>query len=380
MSQTTHDGATGDPGPSVNREQIHDLDRMRRTSEDRYVAGVAGGLGRHFGIDPTVVRVVLAALCLFGGAGILLYGALWLFVPEEGSDRAPIQVSGETRRVLLISAVVLSAVLLFGGGFGFHTWHFAWPLALLALVVVAFAGNRRRTERAQAPQSPVAPSGEAMGPMPPTTQYAVPPRRPRSRRTGPVLFWPTLALVAVGLGALGIYGTAHAVAPAAYPALALAIVGAMLVLGSFAGRAGGLILLGLLTLPPLAAASALGAHPWKSHHEIVAPTSVSQLHTSYAADNGDLTIDLTGLGPADLAGRTVHASLDAGQIKIIVPRGITTEVQARIRYAGDIEVGNDNEGGFNPQITDTIGGSATQGGVLHLVANAHVGHIQIEEY
>ena len=53
---------------------MRDVNRLRRSTTDRYIAGVAGGLGRHFDIDPTVIRVLLAVLTFFGGAGILVYG------------------------------------------------------------------------------------------------------------------------------------------------------------------------------------------------------------------------------------------------------------------------------------------------------------------
>ena len=84
--------------------------RLRRSTTDRYFAGVAGGLGRHFDIDPTIIRVLLAVLTFFGGAGLLVYGAVWLFVPEDGQDRAPIELGSEMRRIVLIVAAVIAAV------------------------------------------------------------------------------------------------------------------------------------------------------------------------------------------------------------------------------------------------------------------------------
>ena len=71
-------------------------------STDRYIAGVAGGLGRHFDIDPTVIRVVLVVLTFFGGAGILLYGVIWLFVPEDGEEHAPVDLSPDVLKIVLI--------------------------------------------------------------------------------------------------------------------------------------------------------------------------------------------------------------------------------------------------------------------------------------
>ena len=84
--------------------------RLRRSATDRYVAGVAGGLGRHFDVDPTVVRVLLAVLTFFGGAGLLVDVAVWVLVPEDGQDHAAIELRSEMRRVVLIVAAVLAAI------------------------------------------------------------------------------------------------------------------------------------------------------------------------------------------------------------------------------------------------------------------------------
>lgn len=58
--------------------------KLYRSQTDRMFAGVCGGLGQYTGIDPTVVRVVFAALVIFSaGAALLLYLALMLIVPLD---------------------------------------------------------------------------------------------------------------------------------------------------------------------------------------------------------------------------------------------------------------------------------------------------------
>ena len=56
---------------------------LRRSRDDRVIAGVCGGLGRYFGIDPVILRLVFVVLLLAGGSGILLYGVGWIAIPEE---------------------------------------------------------------------------------------------------------------------------------------------------------------------------------------------------------------------------------------------------------------------------------------------------------
>ena len=46
---------------------------LYRPEEDRWIAGVAAGLGLHFGVPAWVIRVAFALLCFVGGLGILLY-------------------------------------------------------------------------------------------------------------------------------------------------------------------------------------------------------------------------------------------------------------------------------------------------------------------
>ena len=57
--------------------------RLYRSTRDRVFAGVAGGLGDYFNVDPIIFRIGFIALALGGGAGVLVYILLWIFVPES---------------------------------------------------------------------------------------------------------------------------------------------------------------------------------------------------------------------------------------------------------------------------------------------------------
>ena len=61
--------------------------QLRRSADDRMLAGVAGGIARYLNADVTLVRVIIAALALFTGAGVALYLAAWLLVPADGEDQ-----------------------------------------------------------------------------------------------------------------------------------------------------------------------------------------------------------------------------------------------------------------------------------------------------
>ena len=57
-----------------------------RPYTDRMLAGVAAGLARYFDVDVTIVRIAFVVLTVAGGAGIPLYLAGLLLIPEEGSE------------------------------------------------------------------------------------------------------------------------------------------------------------------------------------------------------------------------------------------------------------------------------------------------------
>ena len=61
---------------------------LRRPFADRMLAGVAAGLARYFGVDVTIVRIAFVVLTIVGGAGIPLYLAGLLLIPDEGSDQS----------------------------------------------------------------------------------------------------------------------------------------------------------------------------------------------------------------------------------------------------------------------------------------------------
>lgn len=52
------------------------------------LGGVAVGIARYLRVDVTVVRIVFAVLAIMGGAGIPIYLAGWLLIPEEGAKQS----------------------------------------------------------------------------------------------------------------------------------------------------------------------------------------------------------------------------------------------------------------------------------------------------
>ncbi len=57
--------------------------RLTRSTTDRRIAGVCGGLAKYLNVDPTVVRIVFLVALLFGSLGFWAYLIVWLAAPED---------------------------------------------------------------------------------------------------------------------------------------------------------------------------------------------------------------------------------------------------------------------------------------------------------
>ena len=118
--------------------------RLLRSSSDRMVWGVAGGLGEYLRIDATLVRLGFAAAAIFGGFGVIAYLVMAVVVPEDDGTGKP----REGRRpptwaIVLLALAVLVALPgpLWGWGWhdgGWHWWGFFGPLWLIFLIVAGF--------------------------------------------------------------------------------------------------------------------------------------------------------------------------------------------------------------------------------------------------
>ena len=63
------------------------MKRLYRSTSNRQLCGVCGGVGEYLGVDPTVVRVVWVIAALFGTIGIWAYLLCALIIPEDSSVR-----------------------------------------------------------------------------------------------------------------------------------------------------------------------------------------------------------------------------------------------------------------------------------------------------
>jgi len=130
--------------------------KLYRSETNRVLAGVAGGLGEYFGIDPLLLRILFILLAVFGGGGVIIYLILWLLIPsEKDTARDPedtikqnaeelkmkaqsfakefkgMQSENHSRNRFGFLIIVIGLVFLFDN-LGFFRFHFFWPVLLIA--------------------------------------------------------------------------------------------------------------------------------------------------------------------------------------------------------------------------------------------------------
>jgi signal transduction histidine kinase len=133
------------PGGALQSRRV-----LVRSSRDRVVAGVAGGIGERLGVDPTVVRLSFVAFTLAAGIGVILYAIAYLVSTEAlpgVAGTAPPRTSA--RQAFAVGLVVLGALLLLREAGLWLGDGLVWPTVLAALgsAVIWTRGDERDRAR-----------------------------------------------------------------------------------------------------------------------------------------------------------------------------------------------------------------------------------------
>ncbi|MGH2952893.1 MAG: PspC domain-containing protein [Solirubrobacterales bacterium] len=302
--------------------------RLLRSRDDRMIAGVAGGLGRYFDVDPVIFRIVFAVSVFLGGLGVLAYIALALFVPAgdadgDVADQPPIERS---RGLAIAAGVGLVVIVLswgvFDGGFlwdGDGPWFLGPPLLVIALAVALYLIVRDTTS---------------------TSVAGI---------VGRIL----LAIIALGVLVVAALASAWAGATGHGVVVALLIVGigALLALSAFRGGARWLIVPAVVLALPLAAVAAadirfadgIGEREYR-------PATVATIpDDGYELGIGRLEVDLRELdwepdGIVDL-----DVDLGIGQAVVAVPEHVCVAGELRAR-AGHVKVAGTSSDGIDAEL------------------------------
>lgn len=141
--------------------------RLYRSRKNRIVAGVAGGLGEYFDIDPVFVRVIFVLATLAGAWGVLAYIILWIVVPNarfdfelkpqtaEGEivmdEKDPVRQYAERKqrssRLGGTVLIVLGILFLANNYLPHFDFSNTWPLILIAIGAALILNSVRRDDK-----------------------------------------------------------------------------------------------------------------------------------------------------------------------------------------------------------------------------------------
>ncbi|MCY3849324.1 MAG: PspC domain-containing protein [Acidimicrobiaceae bacterium] len=340
---------------------------LRRSEDDRLVAGVSGGLGEYFGIDPVIVRIGFIVLTFFGGVGLALYLVCWLIVPlgDSGSILANALRSGARRRfrnlagiVLIVAGLFVTAILSRNVFALFTKVSSTAPYLALALIVAGVGlvfWPRRPAPPLDTPAEPLAAPTPNPVPPPPSAAGSEWPgaalpdeptepkeswrdrrarRRAQRRGRSTVTILTIAALLVLTGGAILLDRLdVERVLLGEFFAVALLIVAAGLLLSVFVGRNWALILLGVVLLAPLVVLSDTNVSWWSGYGDVeIVPDDIRPLDRHINHGIGDLVVDLRHLDRDSLrsaVGR-YNIGLTVGDLTLRVPADLRVRTNANI--------------------------------------------------
>lgn len=341
---------------------------LRRRGDDRVLGGVASGLADYFNVDPLLVRIGFVGLMVFNGLGLGLYLLAWLLVPTDTDNRSVIQRafgdSGAAGKIAAIVLILLAAIFLYNLFPQFEPRQGFLELAIIALVVIGIGAvlfrrpepNAAVASDAEATvQTAVVTEAEAAAAPPAPAPQPVVVRRP-SRPPSP-LGWYVLGAILIGIGLLAmttvVFGAS--VDLARYFGVALTILGAGLVIGTWFGHARLLILLGFLLLP-FAIAAGLITVPLEGGFGSVdvQATSPADLEPEYRLAGGQIYLDLSRIedegDPIE-----IDASVAMGDLLVVLPEDAGGELTASVGAGSLLVLGGSDEGTNLDQFYDLEG-------------------------
>ncbi|MFD9335914.1 LiaF domain-containing protein, partial [Streptomyces sp. NPDC060028] len=195
-----------------------------------------------------------------------------------------------------------------------------------------------------------------------------------------------LALLAGGISCAAVWeGSTLSHALQVAFAAALVTFGLGLAVSSVKGRTGfGTIVLSLLTAGLLAGAAVLPKEIGTDWHNAEwRPAAVADVRPAYESGTGLATLDLSRLDVQKGTTVSVHARIEAGRLKVIVPREVTAQADVTIRL-GDIQLPGETSqqvrvrsGGETRQATLPPSAGTEAGGTIELHLNAGVGQVEV---
>ncbi len=311
--------------------------RLRR-SNDRQIAGVAGGVADYFGIDPVIARLGFVVALFAGGAGLIAYLIGWVVLPEASDAESPTSNRPLDRKTTIV-VLALAVALWIAVSDPFDAGVIV-PLILLGVGGYLLYQRPVHPDNATSDVKPPATSDRPISTADAVAVDSAPQRPvdlapPTPRQPAVVTRGCLSALSLLFAGAIMTRQLNWIQADTSEViAVGLVLVGIAAIVGSFIGRSRGLVLIGVFLSLAFATASVIEPVVEDGIGErLFRPTSIEGETPSYNLGIGDLVVDLRELDIEDGSQVTVKVKMGIGHVVVYVP----TDVDVMV--TGDLDVG-----------------------------------------
>jgi phage shock protein PspC (stress-responsive transcriptional regulator) len=314
--------------------------KLTRSSTDRVVGGVAGGLGRYFNIDPLAVRITFVILAFAGAFGFLAYLICLAFIPSDDPDAPPARwglARGAGIAIVALAAIAALAPHAF--------WGPGIPILAGAGLLVYLVVRVLRDDGVSDVSRLAAKAALVLG------------------------------LLALAAGAIVGAAVGTALGGGMIVAGLVIACGVALVGGAFRGGARWLIVPALVLALPLGVVSAADLEVRGSWGDrTFRPAGAAELADGFRMGVGRMTVDLRDVDFP--AGRTdLPLKLGVGDVQVIVPPDLCVTTDASVGL-GNVSVGDGDQDGAGVDVTDRrpVAAGIPQ---LRVIADVGVGAVEL---
>ncbi len=119
-----------------------ELKRLHRSMQNRWIAGVCGGVGEYLDVDPLIIRLLLLILLFVGGSGIIIYIVAWIMMPLNPNHTGVGTVKKSSAQFWGIILIFIGALLLLSNMelLPFFHWFEFWDIfswkAIVSVIII----------------------------------------------------------------------------------------------------------------------------------------------------------------------------------------------------------------------------------------------------
>jgi phage shock protein C len=170
--------------------------RLYRSTKNKILAGICGGIAEYLDTDPTFVRIIWIVLTLLGGSGIILYIIAYLIMPENPEKTGEVQNETNSKANIFLGSllIILGGLLLLDTTdvISFHrlwatSWEYILPLTFILIGFALLLGRKRRQTPPKETSAEVLEGDATAPPQEATAEEEEPERLMRSRKDKKIL-------------------------------------------------------------------------------------------------------------------------------------------------------------------------------------------------